>query len=295
MIGSIITMAIASITGKRNILAKEIRELTKDVAVNSIEMGRKLLTAQKTFPPKKGGHGGTPSRPGWEDWCKKEVGLSKDMVKRLIQIAKKFPVGTAIPTGASRNVLRLLASSATTPEAHKTIVDKLDKGETVTEAEAKEIVHKVNRGQGITKKEIGKVSSFYGTDKTLPKPKEARKEARDTGMLVLASDGYYYTPATDDQIKMGEKQRHLVFGMRRAVEMLASIDMTPHQFIDFAPDYILPTEDDERRNVREAAKWLNAFAAAWEIKADTIKQQIEQRVAERKEKEQKKLKDATNG
>jgi hypothetical protein len=271
-------------------LATQIRELTKNIAVNSIELGLKLRAAKDTFPTVNKGPRKHRGRPGWKQWAKNETGLSISSINTMIRIADQFGSNTTVPGWKiGLKVLRLLSAPGVSNSARLEVVGRVEKGETITEKEARAIVEKVNTGRGITKKEIGKVSSFYGTDKQLPKPRDARKQARDSGMLVLASDGYYYTPATDDQIQLGERQRHLVFGMRRAVEMLASINMTPHQFIDFAPDYILPTDDEERKQVREAAKWLNAFAIAWEIKADLIEKQIRERAEALKERQQRKL------
>jgi hypothetical protein len=280
-------MAVAEDRAK---LAVEIRKLVKDIAVNSVKLGLKLIDARDTFPTTNKGPNKHRGRPGWRQWVKDEAGLSVSTVNILIRVATKFGSNSTLSNWkVSGRVLKLLSSPNVSNSTRLEVVGRIEKGETISEKEAKAIVAKVNEGRGITKKEIGKVSSFYGTDRQLPKPADARKQARDSGLLVLASDGYYYTPATDDQIKMGERQRHLVFGMRRAVEMLASIEMTPHQFIDFAPDYILPTEEEDRKNVRAAAKWLNAFATAWEIKADIIEQQIQQRAEALKLKQQQKI------
>lgn len=263
-----------ALTGKRDALAQDIRELTKNVALNSIEMGKKLTTAQNTFPTVQGKRGGTPTRPGWDEWVKKETGLTRDMAARLIRIAKNIPARNALRSGASFRVLTILARDTIPPEARKTVTDKLDKGEKVTEAEAKEIISRATSG-GITKKEIKKISAFHAENAPpLPKPKEAKKQARENGEFVLASDGYYYSPATEEQIKKNENNLRMTCKVLRAVETLSHMEVTPHQFVDRAIFYMLWVDPKTEPTVREAAKWLDALATTWEMSADKIKQKI---------------------
>jgi hypothetical protein len=280
--------ALAAVTGKRQDLAKEIRELTKNVALNSIEMGKKLKTARATFPVVKG-KGAIRSRPGWEEWSTKETGLSIDTINRLIKAAEQFhatPTGVSWKTGKA--VLRLLVPKNVPQEAKKQIIDKLDKGEKVTEAEAKEIISRATKG-GITKKEIEKISAFHADNAPpLPKPKEAKKEARDSGEFVLASDGYYYSPASDEAIEKHAKSLRLTCKVLRAVETLNTMEVTPHQFIDQAIFYMLWA--DNERAVRNAAKWLDALATSWETSADKIKQKVATMREERQQEKQRMLK-----
>jgi hypothetical protein len=281
MMKGLITM-IKNLTpfAARKKLASEIRELSKNLATNTIALGQKLKDARDTFQPVKG-RGAQFSRPGWSQWYKKETGLSQASVYNLILIADKFASTRVDSWKAGNKILGFLARPSTPEKARQEIIGRLDKGETVTAREAEAIAERVRAGQGITKKEIGKVSAFFGGDKNLPKPQQAKAEARKTGTLVLASDGYYYTPATDEQLATGKKQTQIVFGVKRAVEMLCSVDMTPHQFLDYAPDFLLWTDKNERDDVAKAAKWLSALAAAWEMRADKITAQIEQRAEER--------------
>jgi hypothetical protein len=97
----------------------------------------------------------------------------------------------------------------------------------------------------------------------LPKPKAARQKAREKDAMVLASDGYYYTGATDEQVKEAEDQLSLVYGLDRAVAHIASIDMTPAQFLKYAqhhqPNQIETAEDLAR--LERATEWLTELVA----------------------------------
>ena len=186
--------SIAAVLKRRAALAIQIRALTKGVAVDSLAMGKKLKVARDTFPVVKG-HGAQYSRPGWEAWEKKEVGLSMTMINHLINMGERFGKMSVVPK-VSRSVLITLAQPKV-PEAAVREVTKRATTRKVTEREAREIIGRATKG-GITKKEIKKISAFHAENAPpLPKPREAQKQARESGEFTLASDGYYYSPATN--------------------------------------------------------------------------------------------------
>jgi len=274
MIKGIVKMtkkALAGLFAKRAELAGQFRQLAQDWSKNTVEMGQTLAKAKETFP-KRGQNLRTPDFKGtgalWEHWVTKEAGISRAQADRLIQIASIAPAG-AIGWRASKSVLKLIATSEVPKEAREHVIERLDKGEAVTAKDAKEIIDRVKHGKGITRKEIKKISSFMPS-KDLPKPKEARKQALETKSLVLASDGNFYTPATDAQIEVAKERRTLVFNVRRAVETLSTMKMTPKQFLDYAPETLLWVEDGEAVLVAKAAEWLDDLAECWEPMAKKL-------------------------
>jgi len=58
----------------------------------------------------------------------------------------------------------------------------------------------------------------------------------------------------------------VVYSVRRAVECLASMELSPHQFLSFALPHQLWSRDDKQIGV--ALKWLNALHTAWETRRD---------------------------
>jgi hypothetical protein len=200
--------------------------------------------------------------------------MTMAMVDNFIRIAAKFSSKQVATWKASRTVLTVLAKPSLPEPARKEVVELLDSGKTVTEQEAKEIIARAANG-GITKKEIKKISAFHAENMPpLPKPKAAKKEARESGEFVLASDGYYYSPASDEDIMKHEKSLRMTCKVLRAVETLSTMEVTPHQFIDRAIFYMLWNDPKQKHMVRDAAKWLGALAVTWEAEADKIKQKV---------------------
>jgi hypothetical protein len=262
-----------AISKSRKTIAQEIRGLTRDIALHSVELGKKLRAARATFKTVKLG-GAAYSRPGWLEWAKKETGLGPDMVNKFIRVAEKFPAVGTLKWQISPRVLMLLSGEAVSAETRGAVTERLDQGEKITAAEARDIIARAKTG-GITKKEIKKISAFHADNAPpLPKPKVAKKQARDSGEFVLASDGYYYSPATEDQIERHEKSLRLTCKVLRAVETLADMEVTPHEFIDQAVFYMLWTKPGEENAVAEAAKWLNALATVWATAEGGIRQRV---------------------
>jgi hypothetical protein len=78
--------------------------------------------------------------------------------------------------------------------------------ETTPKAGRKEIMRRLKEGERVSRKRAKKIA-----DKHRPKPKQAAKLARETGKPVLASDGYIYLGATDEQARKADERRTVVF------------------------------------------------------------------------------------
>jgi hypothetical protein len=138
--------------------------------------------------------------------------------------------------------LRLLAKPSTPESARHEIIERSRRGEKIAAREAKKIVVKHH-----------------------PKPAEANKRARETGKPVLASDGFIYFGASKEEASAMEQRRSVVYGVRRVVDTLANMQVTPVQFIAYA----LPHQFhgfNQHNELARAAKWLAELDAAWNKK-----------------------------
>jgi len=221
----------------RRASAKRVRDLMAQWSTSTVEIGLELIEALEFFPKE----GPNNSRPGWARWLRSECGIGENHASGLMNIGRKFGhlKGKRLP---GNRVLRLL-SYTTTPEAGvREVLRRVQRGEDVPAKAAKEIV-----------------------DKHRPKPKDANKQAKETGKPVLASDGYLYFGASKEQARASEERRTVVYSVRRAVECLASVEVTPHQFLESALPHQLWNREDEKQ-IDRALKWLNALHAAWETR-----------------------------
>jgi len=232
-------MTIAAMSDAQKIRDRSehrIRELIKDWASNTIEIGLHLAEVRETF--EIGPHG---QRMGFKKWLR-VIGISNDHAVNLIAIAKKFGHLHNKQTLPTASVLKFLARATTPTAATKDVLRRTKRGELITTRHAEQIA---NRHR--------------------PKPKEAQKLAKEKGKPVLASDGYLYTGTSKEQAKEGEKRRTLAYAVLRAVKVLSEIELTPHQFLMFVRPYQLWNKIEERQ-IGGALKWLNALNAAWETK-----------------------------
>jgi hypothetical protein len=96
----------------------------------------------------------------------------------------------------------------------------------------------------------------------LPTAEEANAEAKRTGKPVLARDGYYYFGASKEEAAAYEATVEKVYTIRRAIEDIAKVDMTPEQFISYMEPHQRWKTDEEIDGVEHASQWLCALAAA---------------------------------
>jgi hypothetical protein len=229
---------------------ERIRTLLVEWSKHTMELGQALKEARDTqFPLEKVALGKYKrpvlARPGWRAWLKSEFGISEVWASKLIRIFEKLD-RYARSRGSERGlpiatkVLALLTQDATPESARFEIIERARRGERIVDSEARKII-----------------------TKHYPKPTEAAKRARETGKLVLASDGFYYTGATKEEGARIDRRRRIVFGVRRAVATIASMELSPHQFLAYArPHQLIEFNDDDQ--LERAAKWLNALTIAWQ-------------------------------
>jgi hypothetical protein len=225
----------------RELCAKRIRELIQDWVNDLIALGRELKAARNTFPV-TGRTANKDIRAGWPEWIKTEIGISLHYATELIRLAD-FIIGNGIAVeglGLGFTVLRVICSERTPEQARQEIIDLAQAGEIVGESRAKHIVQQY-----------------------LPTPKEANQEARETHRPVLAKDGYLYFGGTKEEIAAGTERRTIVYAVRRAVETLSDLGMTPHQFLQYALPHQL-WQANEVPQIKQAAGWLHALQVVLE-------------------------------
>jgi hypothetical protein len=221
----------------REAKAKRIRELMLNWAKNTVELGKELKAAQSTFEV-----GPRGKLMGWKTWLRDEFNFSADHARALIQVATKF-ADRADQMRELGVAILICLSRASTPEAAKAeIISRARKGEHISARKAKRIIKKHR-----------------------PTPKEAMKIARETGRPTAATDGYIYLGGTPEQIKKADERRTLVFGVRRAIETLAIVELTPTEFLATALPHQLWREKEEHQ-IHDAMKWLDALHAAWSVR-----------------------------
>src|SRR5262245_18579947 len=227
--------------------ARRIKALMEKFTENLFKLGSELSEAREEFARaandtslegsfRRVKHGG---RTLWEQWLAKEVGISVGHAEKLIKIYAKFGK-MAIKPKLSFNVLDYLTQKQV-PEAGRT-----------------EVTLRSAMGEPISKKKARKIVAQH-----LPKPKEAARIARETGKLVLASDDKYYTGATEEEGKEIDKRIEIVYGVRRAVETLAKMEMSPHEFLGYAQPHQLWRKNEEHL-LTDSLGWLQALYTAWQ-------------------------------
>lgn len=220
--------------------AKRLHKLMADWANNSIAIGKELAAAQANFPPVKITAKGRPSRPGWLNWLKANVGISPSHAINLMQVAKRFGE-TAATFKTSQKVLVLLSQVHTPESARQEVIERIKKGEKIGRKETSRIIR----------------------EHKLPKPTEANKQAKETGQPVQASDGYIYFGTSKEDAQAGEDRRTIVYGVKDAIEALAEVELSPINFIKF----MLPHqrwERGEEKKIEKARQWLNELAKEWD-------------------------------
>ena len=227
----------------REMHAKRIRELVVNLAEHAVELGKRLKEVRDTFPLMDCRVGKQKqrrkARVGWKAWLKAEVHMSETHAQRLIRVYDKLsPRVKGLPLGMK--VLDYLAQKDVPAAARYEIIGRAEKGEKFNVKQAKNVVVR-----------------HY------PKPMEANKIARETGKPTLASDGFIYFGASKAEAKVINDRRGVVFAVRRAITTLSAMQISPHQFLQYALPHQLLKIDDHGEVVK-AADWMNAFRTAWQ-------------------------------
>jgi hypothetical protein len=231
------TVMQANMTTYRAKKAERIRELMQRWADNGIKLGIELREARETFEI-----GPRGLRIGWEKWLKSEIGFRSRYANSFIQVADKFGDLGPHVAGVSFRVLRFLARESTPEEAKKEVLRRAQGGEKIGHVKAKRIA-----------------------DTHRPPPKQANEIARETGKPTLASDGFVYLGGTKEEVKESTERRTLVYAVRRAINTLSSVEVSPNQFLETALPHQLWTKREERQ-IDDALRWLTALKAAWSVR-----------------------------
>lgn len=226
---------------ERKARAERIRELLTDWSRQTLNIGKELKQTRDKFFPLTKTRGGK-ARIGWSKWLRHEFNMGERYATGLIRIFEKLGNKVSGTQIVDRFVLTMMARNSTTESARQEIIGRSKQGEHIGRDDAHKIIKKHH-----------------------PKPSEASKLARETGKPVLASDGYIYFGATKEQATEIEKRRSVVFGVRRCVDTLAAMEITPQQFLEYALPHQL-YQFDEGGRVDRAARWLTALSAAWDRK-----------------------------
>jgi hypothetical protein len=221
----------------REASAKRIKALMEKWTANTLALGAELARSAETFPinPNR-----PDERPGFTRWAKQTTGLSQTQISNLLLVHKRFghqPGGTRL----SGKVMIVLARTDVPESARIEALGRAEKGERLGTVDAKKIAEKHK----------------------LPGPKAANIQAKEEGRPVLASDGYIYFGGSEAQAKEGEERRSMVFGVRRALDHLGSINLTGRQFLAYALPHQL-WDADEAKIIKKALRWLTDLDDAWE-------------------------------
>jgi hypothetical protein len=209
----------------RDGILSRIQRLSTQWAKNTIELGREFKAVRETFPIE-----GSNQRPGWYDWIKNEAPFQKTQVKIFIQIADKFGDREAV-AGLGVDLLTYLSRDALPEAGLADVIKRVERGEKITVPQAKEIIKP-----------------------HLPTRKEAIQQARETGKLVAARDGHMYSGASEDEMLAYSERRKIVYAIRRAVDEIATVELTPNQWVNSAEDHWV--HEFKLSHVEEAIDWL---------------------------------------
>lgn len=223
----------------REAKAIRIRELANKWADNTLQLGYELKDVRDSFPIISG-MGANFSRPGWAQWVADRVGFSESYASKLIRVAEVFPDRNAVPNGVTVRVLEVLSYKTVPETARAEVLQRIEAGETIGRQKAKSII-----------------------DEHRPSASEARQIARETGQPTAARDGKIYLGATKEQEQEAEDRRTIVYGVRRAVDTLAEMQMSGAEFITYAFKHQL-WKVEEEHVITEAYEWLTDLVAAWE-------------------------------
>ena len=132
------TNAIASLPTKR------LERITKDIAGLSTKMVKDawkigtLLNEARTLLE-------TDTEFGrWRSEFIEPLGISRRTAARMAQMARAFETETALPDNVNLSVLYILTSPSTSPRAQDAVLERIEKGETVSTRDAENIVAGIN-------------------------------------------------------------------------------------------------------------------------------------------------------
>jgi hypothetical protein len=224
----------SDVTTYREAPAERIKQLMLTWTHNTLALAAELTKAASTFPVDARGR-----LLGFQAWAHGATGLSKTQIHMLLQVHKKFGVRSVEPRLAQHVMIML---------SHKNVPESA-RQEALKRAEAGEHV-----GAGTAKKII-KVHKH-------PPPKTANQQAKEEGRPVLASDGYIYFGTDPGRAKEGEDRRTMVYGVRKALEVLGNIHLTGRQFLNYALPHQLWSEE-EAKIIKQALRWVTDLDQAW--------------------------------
>ena len=93
----------------------------------------------------------------------------------------------------------------------------------------------------------------------LPTPGQAREIARDTGVAVAGSDGYYHDGRTAEEEERASVDANVTYGILEAIETLASADIAAHDYVKMVP---AARAGQLQAHVPSALAWLEALKGA---------------------------------
>ena len=97
--------------------------------------------------------------------------------------------------------------------------------------------------------------------KKLPTPSKAREISRETGAMVLASDGQYHGYTTPEQ----DSATNDWFAVKEALWPLGTLKVSPARAVEVVPDY---QHQNIEAHMRAARAWLQEFEDLWHGKTN---------------------------
>lgn len=86
----------------------------------------------------------------------------------------------------------------------------------------------------------------------LPTPGLAREIARETGVTVAASDGYYHDGRTAEEEERASADAGIIYGVLRAIKVLATVEVNPAEYLAMLVEADMV---DLKRDLPAAVRW----------------------------------------
>lgn len=262
--------------------ADRIRVLAKQTAENIIEIGQRLAEVQDILP-----HG------SWLPWLHDEFGWGQATAYNFIHVYQRFhgKLTTVVNLNIDVGALYDLAAPKLPAPVRDEAMQMAESGERVTRKTVKDLqstYREVEQAspeikEAVDSGEVGlqdahtlleqKISKHDGPltvsdikraakeaalgNKKLPSPKEAIEQSKQTGQMVVGSDGKLHGYVSPEQ----EAEQQQWSALREGLASLAAITTPPESLLKTVPYYYQPWVSERLASVHA---WLNQFHQQWE-------------------------------
>jgi hypothetical protein len=204
-----------------------IHQTARKTANGIVQIGKWLSEVKERLP-----HG------QWLPWLKGEFGWSQRTAYRFVEVYDKVKLAKLANLNLDVSALYLIAAPSTPEPVVKEVIERLNRGEPMTNAKAQEVLEE------------------YKSRAELPSPAVARQIAIATGKATAASDNTYVLPMSKkDSEALGEEMVK-IRGLYDAMQKLAETDITPEQMVELGRKHACLQMP---RFAVAAVQWLNSL------------------------------------